>query len=407
MTEHVRYPRLCRHGLPQAVTKVFDCTVLGWPGKLYWELRSFIKFFSFEGQDTNASKHIVNCWAAWSKRWDSFALGAQAHKPPGRDAQHGSDRGGFAYHTVSTLRLLHLLAYVVRHDRDKAAKLSSLSFLKLFVAFCFTADLLQVGVDLPSGGGVQHLDVTIDDGFVWAESLACCMMWDSELFMDKVSQAPSFKGGKVGFLDMLHACESHRGLRMAVHGFLTCLSKVLDAAFDELFGVCSDPMSAGYKPEKRKRLDYELAFTIARGGVGAGTDAIFVHPPLAARIWRALGGSRGPSAPQDKVLLRYFFEARRRFTFGGSMSVALDAGRVGKREWVCGVLAAACGKGSSSSGRALAYAMPPQAFRDNSQNGGPRDLREGSPGAFRNNFGRSVFGLRELLLEVCFIVFTK
>ena len=380
MAEHVRYPRLCRHGLPPVVAKVFDCTVLGWPGKLYWELRSFIKFFNFEGQDTNASKHIVNCWAAWGKRWDSFGLGAQAHRPPGRDAQHGSDRGGFAYHTVSTLCLLHLLAYVVRHGRDKAAKLSSLSFLQLFVALCFTADL-QVGVDLPSGGGAQHLDVTIDDGFVWVESLACCILWDSELFMDKVSQAPSFKGGKVGFLDMLHACESHRGLRMAVHGLLMCLSKVLDATFDELFGVCSDPLSAGYKPEKRKRLDYELASTIARGGVGAGTEAIAVHPPLAARIWRALGGSRGPSAPQDKVLLRYFFEARRQFTFGGSMSVALDAGRVGKREWMCGVLVAACGKGSSSSGQTLACAMPPQAFRDNNQNGGPRgisgrDLRE-------------------------------
>ena len=62
------------------------------------------------------------------------------------------------------------------------------------------------------------------------------------------------------------------------------------------------------------------------------------------------------------------------------MSVALGAGRVGEREWMCGVLLAACGKGSSSSGQTLACAMPPQAFRDNNQNWDPGGSPGGTPG---------------------------
>jgi hypothetical protein len=78
---------------------------------------------------------------------------------------------------------------------------------------------------------------------------------------------------------------------------------------------------------------------------------------LASRIWKGLKGCHGPKAPVASVLLRYFLSSRMHLAQASSMSVAIDASRVGKKEILAGVVVAR----SAISGDPVAACMPPQA----------------------------------------------
>ena len=143
---------------------------------------------------------------------------------------------------------------------------------------------------------------------------------------------------------------------------------MVEARFDEVFGSCSDMFESSFKPLKRCRLDFEVSEAIAYGQLGGSsssgapqpgvqTQAVRVHGAVASRIWKGLKGGHGPKAPVENVLLRYFLSSRMHLTSASSMSVAIDASRVGKREILAGVVVARSG----ISGDPVAACMPPQA----------------------------------------------
>lgn len=306
------------------------------------------------------SKRIHNGWGSWSKIVAEHGLGDQLVAPV--TSKEATSEQDFAarFHVAGTAALLSLLLRWSLRALDSGLKAFAQHVLASLLKACLQGEDFEVKVERPVAGQLQ-----IDDCMVWVSGMCSCPQLahpqlDHEL--QRLQSLGFLQDGKAPLLRCLQALGGNRALTRHTALVLSCVAKVMEATFDEAFGACSDMLSSNFRPAKRSRLDYEVSESIALGELGeqqAGRKKpVRLHGSLVSRLWKGLKGTRGPSAPQDEVLLRYYLSSRFHLAGAKFMSVAMDAGRIGKLDLMCAVVVAR----SCQTSLPVAACMPPQAI---------------------------------------------
>ena len=268
------------------------------------------------------------------------------------------DRGPFPYHTWGTWGFVFLLQHWRQKARDSGFRAGADAMLRGLVRAALHDEDLCVRVTLGPVGKSEDVEVEVGSGMVWIKPLLACRDDAGALLRALDNASEHVSDGRIHMMALLDlkldkACTWAHALALG------CVSKVLEGRVDEIFGECNNILASGYTTRKRKRLDREICDAIAHGKVGPASSKLRVHPPLLARIWLGLRGTRGPENVEDATLLAYYCKSRRVLTHAHHMSIALDAGRIGLRDYMCGVLV--CKGGGEKACPVVAAALPPQA----------------------------------------------
>ena len=362
-----RYPCIPAFNGSAALTaKAFDYTSGQGQAPTYcqrswWELRALLCHVAWaEGSDELlVSKRINNYWATWLGQLAPYNLEHQMVPPAASRAKVCQaavvPRGRF--HLVGTCALLALAWNWVCHARDQGLKRFASAFLQGLAHALFEDKDFEVTVEIPDHAAT---DVVIDSGKVWLPGLLAVPRLRTPEFERALMQSGLNKDPEAPIMKLLHAMAKQRPLQPHVNIITRAMAKVAEASFDTVFGPCSSLLHSNLKLGKRSRMDYETAKAIAYGDFAEKADGkpLRVHSALAGRLWKGLRGSRGPEAPHEEVLLRYFLSSRLHFHGAKHLSVAMDAGRIGKKDLMCAVVVGR----SASSGTPVAACMPPQVI---------------------------------------------